>query len=100
MTTSKGALKIVIESDTVKLIGELVINTVSLFKDTIMNSGLKNKKLILDLSEITVMDSSGLGSLIRLSRESEEKIILKNIAPQAKNMIKVSECSELFEIKD
>ncbi len=99
MTMNKELLKIVIGSDSIKLIGELTINTVSLMKEIVLDTELKNKKLIIDLSKLKIMDSSGLGCLIRLSRETKEKIVLKNINEYVRTMIKVSDCSELFDVE-
>jgi anti-anti-sigma factor len=98
--TMNEDLKIVVGSDSIKLIGNLDINTVSLLKEVIIDTELKNTKLIIDMSTLIMMDSSGLGSLIRLSRATKEKITLKNINAHIRAMIKVANCDELFNIED
>ena len=99
MTTSKE-LKIEIGSSSIKLIGDLNINTVKLFKETIMDKILENRKLTFDLLELDFMDSSGIGSLVKLSREVTYKITLTNLKPNIKNTISMMGCAEFFDIKD
>jgi len=79
-----------------KLIGEFDLNEIIHFENSI-GKYLKDgsKLIILDMSALEYLDSSGIGCLVRLYRDIEEKIKGKLILYQINDFIK-----ELFEISN
>lgn len=56
----------------VTLTGELDIYTVGRFRDDIQGLDPASSRIIIDLSDVTLVDSSGLGALVSLLNRSRE----------------------------
>jgi anti-sigma B factor antagonist len=80
----------------VKLNGEFDLNEVNYFEEKLeefLEEGQKN--IVLDMSQLEYLDSSGIGCIVRLYRDTEEKLNGKLIIYQPKDFIR-----ELFQISN
>ncbi len=80
----------------IKLIGEFDLNDVKSFEENVERILVDEKKyIVLDLSELDYLDSSGIGCLVRLYRDTVGKYGGKFIIYSPKEFIK-----ELFEVSN
>lgn len=65
--------------------------------------GSKASRVVLNLTEVVYMDSSGVASLVeglKASRESGSRFVLFGLSPSAREVLKISRLLKLFEIYD
>ena len=61
-----------------------------------------SNQFILDLSEVTSCDSSGLSALLlaeRMERDKKKKLILKNVNKKVSDLIKLARLDRIFELQ-
>ncbi len=61
-----------------------------------------NNQFIIDLKDVIKCDSSGLSVLLlaeRMEREKSKKLILKNVNPNVRDLMKIARLDRVFEIK-
>ncbi|MBS1518526.1 MAG: STAS domain-containing protein [Bacteroidetes bacterium] len=61
-----------------------------------------NNQFIIDLSDVTKCDSSGLSVLLlseRMEREKDKKLILINVTKNVEDLMKIARLDRVFEIK-
>ncbi|MDQ3019471.1 MAG: STAS domain-containing protein [Bacteroidota bacterium] len=61
-----------------------------------------DNQFIIDLSDVTKCDSSGLSVLLlseRMEREKNKKLILKNVNKNVNELMKIARLDRVFEIK-
>jgi len=66
-------------------------------------NGLSPKRLVLDFANTQFMDSSGVGSLItcrRLLGEQQSELILRNLSPQVRLVLQLTELDQVLTIEE
>ena len=83
--------------------GELDVYNTKKFKEKSLKIYEKDKKDILfDCSELEYLDSTGLGSLIFISKEIEKdghKIVIENLNNSILKLFKITKLEDMFEIR-
>lgn len=74
-----------------KLIGELDISTIELFRTSLENIHSKASRVVLDFNEVQFVDSTGVGGLVQAIRKLEEN----SVSVQVQNIPQ-----EVFEVLD
>ena len=80
--------------------GRLVNETAGQLKDVVKPLIPLGGKIVLDLTDVNYMDSSGLGTLAGLKvsalREGYCKLELFNLSPRVKELLRLSNLTQLF----
>jgi anti-sigma B factor antagonist len=80
--------------------GRVVSETAGQLKEVVKPLIPLGGRIVLDLSDVGYMDSSGLGSLVGLKvsalREGYCKLELVNLSPRVKELLRLSNLSQLF----
>lgn len=61
-----------------------------------------DNQFIIDLNDVVKCDSTGLSVLLlseRMEREKNKKLILKNVNPNVRELMKIARLDRVFEIK-
>lgn len=86
---------------TVKTKGELdIYSTPEVLEDMTQVIEDHDMDLLLDMSELEYLDSSGLGALISVLKELKEKnkvFYIKGINPRIRNLFKITKIEDMFE---
>jgi anti-sigma B factor antagonist len=80
--------------------GRITSNTSPLLQNTVRPLLSESKRIVLDLSEVSYMDSSGLGSLVGLwvtSRKANCEFKLVKLTDRIKDLLKMSNLSKVLE---
>jgi anti-sigma B factor antagonist len=88
------------DSVLVKCKGPLVFGQAAALKDGVRELLPKSKRVVIDLGEVDYMDSSGLGTVVRLfvsAKTYDCEMQLVNLAPQVRHMFGVTRILSLFE---
>lgn len=98
-----------IESDKLKksyvvlyLKGKLDSNAENIIKEETNKFLKKKKNIIMDLSKISFINSSGLGILVSVLKKCKNenlKLYLVNLKPYVKELINSSQLNRIFDIK-
>ena len=91
------------DTQTIKLIGDLDVYSEDDFRSFIDEEIDTNKDLIIDLEELEYLDSTGLGSfisLLKLTRDEEKEITVKNLKKNIKKVFKITDLDKLFNLGD
>lgn len=88
----------------VSIKGEIDIYSIEKFRESIEKE-IKNQatQIILDCSELSYMDSTGMGVLIELrnrTKEMGQKIIMMNPQPNIKKLLALTGVDKIIEIVD
>ncbi|PKM59418.1 MAG: anti-sigma factor antagonist [Firmicutes bacterium HGW-Firmicutes-4] len=88
----------------VSIKGEIDIYSIEKFRETIEEK-MKTQaaEIILDCSELSYMDSTGMGVLIELRNKSKEmgqKIIMMNPRPNIKKLLALTGVDKIIDIVD
>ena len=86
---------------TIKVVGELVFQERNSFVNAYQSQIEPVDIFVLDLSETTFVDSSGLGMLLVLddyAKDRKAKIVIMNPAPPALESLQTANIHKLFEI--
>ncbi|AWW26470.1 STAS domain-containing protein [Acetobacterium sp. KB-1] len=88
----------------VSIKGEIDIYSIEKFRESIERE-IKTKatEIILDCSELSYMDSTGMGVLIELRNKSKEmgqRIIMMNPRPNIKKLLSLTGVDKIIEIVD
>jgi anti-sigma B factor antagonist len=84
----------------VKCKGRLVFGHTDVLSDGVRNLLPKSKRVVVDLGELTFMDSSGLGTVVQLyvsAKTSRCELQLLNLAPQVRQIFGLTRILSLFE---
>lgn len=79
----------------ISLSGEFDLNEVAYFEEKTEEYLEKEKFVVLDLNKLEYLDSSGIGCIVRLYRDTEENVDGKLVLYRPKGIIE-----ELFEISN
>jgi len=95
LTTEHGS-----EQVTVRCIGRITSETAADFQDTIRELVPETKKIVLDLTGVDYVDSSGLGALVSVythASRSECLVELANPKQRIRDLFKITKLSSVFE---
>ena len=88
----------------IELIGDLDIYNNKKFKEKLADIYEDlDKDLVVDCSNLEYIDSTGLGSfisLLKLTRDEEKEITVKNLKKNIKKVFKITDLDKLFNIGD
>ncbi len=90
------------EGDTVmvKCKGRLVFGQTGLLLDPLRDLLPKSRRVVIDLSEVSFMDSAGLGAVVRLyvsAKTSHCELQLVNLAPRVRELFGLARVLSVFE---
>ena len=90
------------KSISLKVYGDIEMITIKAFKEKLFEIGEKTDKDIeLDLSDVDYIDSSGIGTLIRLlklQKTKGKKLVINKASQKVLDLFKLSSLSDLFEL--
>jgi anti-sigma B factor antagonist len=84
----------------VKCKGRLVYGQTDVLKDGVKDLLPKTKRIVIDLSEVSFMDSAGLGTIVRLyvsAKASRCELQLVNLGPRVRELFGMARVLSLFE---
>ncbi|MDU2709663.1 MAG: STAS domain-containing protein [Finegoldia magna] len=86
----------------VRIQGDLDINTCDEFRDDLLEEYKKNPKDIrIDATDLSFIDSTGLGALIKVYNEiNNHKIYIDNIKKHVNKVFTITEMDKIFVIKE
>lgn len=88
----------------IQLIGDLDIYNNKKFKEKLADIYEElDKDLVVDCSRLEYIDSTGLGSfisLLKLTRDEEKEITVKNLKKNIKKVFKITDLDKLFNLGD
>jgi len=88
------------EETLVRCNGRIVSSTVSVLQDTVRNLIPTSKTLVLDLTDVTYLDSSGLGALVGLylsARRQNCELKLVHLNQRLKELFRLTKLATVFE---
>lgn len=92
------------KTNMVSVRGEIDIYSIEKFRDTIEEKiKTQASEIILDCSELSYMDSTGMGVLIELRNKTKElgqKIIMMNPRPNIRKLLALTGVDKIIEIVD
>ena len=92
------------KTNMVSIRGEIDIYSIEKFRDTIEEKiKTQASEIILDCSELSYMDSTGMGVLIELRNKTKElgqKIIMMNPRPNIRKLLALMGVDKIIEIVD
>jgi anti-sigma B factor antagonist len=80
--------------------GRLISSTADALKATVKPLVVRDRTVVLDLSELTFMDSMGLGTIASLwvsSKTASCQLVLINLSPRIRDLFTVTHLLSLFE---
>jgi len=80
--------------------GKITAGSSSLLKATVTSLMLENRIVVLDLGNVSYVDSSGLGTLVGLyisSRRSSCSLKLRNLTERLKELLLLTRLTQFFE---
>ena len=83
--------------------GEIDANTVQAFHETETEAASEASRVVIDLADVTFVDSSGLGALIaarRSARESGGSLVLVSPPPLVRRLLGSTHLDDVFAIYD
>jgi anti-anti-sigma factor len=86
----------------VELVGELDVSTAPELRRHVDDVVAGNGDVLVDCSELTFADSSGLDTLIRLAqtlRDQKRRLVLSNVRPIVRRAIEVLQITDLVELE-
>jgi anti-anti-sigma factor len=84
----------------VKCKGRLVYGQTDILKEGVKGLLLSSSRVVVDLSEVDYMDSTGLGAVVQLyvsAKASRCQLQLVNLAPQVRKLFGIANILSLFE---
>jgi anti-sigma B factor antagonist len=84
----------------VRCMGKLTNDTAGLLKSHIKPLLPETRRLVLDLGDVTYMDSSGLGTLVGLyasARSNGCELKLVNLGPRIRELLRITKLVSVFE---
>jgi anti-anti-sigma factor len=84
----------------IRCIGKLTYTSCEVLRSTVHGLLPQTKRLVLDLKDMTYLDSFGLGVLVGVylsAKRQDCQLRLINVDPQAKNLIRITNLTYLVE---
>lgn len=88
------------EETLVRCTGRIVSSTVSTLQNTVRELIPSSKRVVLDLSDVTYLDSSGLGAIVGLylsARRQNCELKLINLNQRLKELFRLTKLTAVFE---
>jgi anti-anti-sigma factor len=82
----------------VYLSGELDMAIADSFCQGLLSS-LNGQRPVLDLSELTFLDSSGIRAILQVARVSGQAVVLRNLRPNIRRLLEVSGVNETLGVR-
>jgi anti-anti-sigma factor len=85
----------------VQCTGKLTAGQTSLLRDEVKRLIPESKKIVLDLTGLTLMDSLGLGTIVALyvsAKASGTKLVLINLSPRVGDLFRVTNVWSVLEV--
>lgn len=89
-------------TQTVKLIGDLDVYSEDYFKSFIDEEIDTNKDLVIDLSDLEYLDSTGLGMFMiiyKMQESNGKSVKVVNAKENIKKLFKITDLTELFDME-
>jgi len=89
------------EVATVRCTGRLVAGVAGILQDQVRGLLPGSKRIVLDLTDLSYMDSSGLGTIIGLhtsAKSAGARLELNNLNPRVRELFKITNVLSLFEV--
>lgn len=86
----------------IRTVGELDIAAADVFIDVVRASLSRCAIVELDLGDVTFIDSTGLGALVRLRKEAEAKdasLYLTQVSAATDRLLRLTGLSEVFDVR-
>jgi anti-sigma B factor antagonist len=83
--------------------GRLVVSTTEEFKNALADAVVENQQIVLDLTEMSYIDSSGLGAMVFAQQKLSEKggeLRLAGLQPKPRIVFDITKVYRIFEIFD
>ncbi|MFA6929683.1 MAG: STAS domain-containing protein [Lentisphaeria bacterium] len=83
--------------------GRLVVSTTEAFKNALAEAISENQWIVLDLTEMSYIDSSGLGAMVFAQQKLSEKggsLRLAGLQPKPRIVFDITKVYRIFEIFD
>jgi anti-anti-sigma factor len=96
------SLRSYVEGDAtiVQCTGKLTAGHTSILRDEVKRLIPDSKKIVLDLTNLTQMDSLGLGTIIALyvsAKTSGSTLVLINLSPRVRDLFRITKVGSIFE---
>ncbi|SRR6056297_297890 len=93
------------KSFVVKVAGDIDAYHSATFKQKVMEHMVNTDKkyIVLDMSEVSYIDSAGLGSIVSLikeSKKSEKEIVLVSLKKQIKKIFEMTKLDKIIRMED
>ncbi len=88
------------EETLVRCIGRLTITSYGVLQTTVRGLIPETKRLVLDLAEVTFLDSSGLGALVSVyfsAKTQQCQLKLINAGQQGRDLLRITNLTHLLE---
>jgi len=86
----------------VRVSGEVDLRTSPQMREVLLRVAHKNpKRLIVDLSDVSYMDSSGVGTMVEIKRLVERgggRLVLAGLQPRVRSVFEVTQLDRFFDI--
>ena len=82
----------------VYLSGELDMAIADSFCQGLLSS-LNGQRPVLDLSELTFLDSSGIRAILQLARTSGQSVVLRNLRPNVRRVLESTGVNETLGVQ-
>jgi anti-sigma B factor antagonist len=97
------SLRVYVEGDVtiVQCTGKLTSGLTSILRDEVKRLIPESKKIILDLTGLTQMDSMGLGTIVGLyvsAKASGCTLILINLSPRVRDLFRITNVWSILEV--
>jgi anti-anti-sigma factor len=86
---------------TAPLAGEFDISRVAELRDTILDAPAEGDHVVVDLREVTFMDSSALRTLLEVRSHLDRRdqvLVLQNVPSQVRTLLEVTRTGQLFRV--
>lgn len=104
---TEGLLDIVVEGQgdelVLRLVGELDLASVSTLRSVLENVAGDVRTVVLDLGELTFLDSTGIGLVIRSQRELQDRgghLVIRSPRSHVRRVLEVTQVAKVIEIQD
>ena|SRR6202034_1118357 len=96
------SLRSYVEGDAtiVQCTGKLTAGLTNILRDEVKRLIPDSKKIVLDLTSLTQMDSMGLGTIIALyvsAKTSGSTLVLVNLSPRVRDLFRITKVGSIFE---
>ncbi len=85
----------------VKIDGNIIASNANKFKESIQNCIVKSKFLVLDLSNVEFIDSTGLGAIISMLKYISDlngKIVIANLQAKPRMLFKITHVESIIDV--